>query len=1273
MKNKYLNILFLFAICCFSFQNVNAQCTDNFGGGPYLDFNNDFNGAPCDDGGVCPFNEIGGFEIWAAEAYTIDNFVAGVSYTFSACNGTGGAAWPLEFTIVAPSGAVDAVGLDAGSNCALTWTASESGTYLVYVNEAGACGTTTNTATNNGFPALTCSGTAPACAPVTVDCSASFDGAASDCDGDVVFGAGCSLDNDFVTAGNVAQFEIFYETDGTGGGGILDAVSGYTTGAEILANLNSGAAGEVVFFGNPGDCTELTSVFGNGSCTPFTLDVYVSTIEYNAAGDPAAINGDCPVERITLVFNPEQEFITVLETAGDCDSLATAIVGFDNGDGAGGAPDGDLDDAEDFICGTYESAPAIAYPCGTGGDNTSTIPTVAAADLATLLGDADPACYTDLAFTATAVCPSVACPACDAAAPALAAVAPECPDGTTVTLGVTGGSANAGEITEYIITDPATGLITAVTPDATGNVAGLAVGEEICVTAITHVQAELDQIVNDLDACTGGIVIAALGLSASGNTLQAVYEGVDNSPLVGPATLTIDDVLALIGGVAGGTGPGLGGLADLSVLSPGLMCPILPFCFNLSATECITGVEAPVCDVCADAVPTACDDGDACTTGEMETLGSDGSVCVPCGGGTAVTDCSCTGVATACDDGDPCTTGEMETVADNGDVCVPCGGGTAVEDCSCTGTASACDDGDPCTTGEMETVAANGDVCVPCGGGTAVEDCSCTGTAQACDDGDPCTTGEMETVATNGDVCVPCGGGTAVEDCSCTGTAQACDDGDTNTINDMETVADNGDVCVPCAGTPVSCSDPTTDLPCDDGDDCTENDMQTVLTADNSIICVPCAGTAVLDCNCTSTVQACDDGDPCTTGETETVADNGDVCVPCGGGTAVEDCSCTGTASACDDNDPCTENDMETVADNGDVCVPCAGTPVAPITCPDGQEYDDAICACVDEMNPCLDATPIACDDGDPCTTGEMETIAADGTECVPCGGGTAVEDCSCTGTEVACDDGNDCTEGETETVAANGDVCVPCGNGTPVDSPECACPGATAQACDDGDPCTTGEMETVDGDGNICIPCGNGTAVEDCSCTGTASVCDDGDDCTENDTETVAANGDVCVPCAGTAIDGCGDVSLGIGDPCNCFAGLDLDGDGENEFARDVITITPGMAPYSVSSYSGGLFDANGNALSTADLDALIAAAVAAGGNIGITVYLPADGSSTYTVEVTDANGSSASITGGGCSSCGDNAIPTMGEWGLIILALLLLNLGVLYIRQTEMKIVSE
>ncbi len=154
--------------------SLGGPCTDWLNPSPttgWVDFNTTFGGAPCDPGTGCPFNELTAFEIWASEAYFVDDVAMGGTYVFSACNsaagvGMGGQAWSLEFTIIAPSGNVDAFGLDMGSVCELTWTATESGTYLIAVTEAGACGTTTNTATDNGFPAMTCvSGPETACPP----------------------------------------------------------------------------------------------------------------------------------------------------------------------------------------------------------------------------------------------------------------------------------------------------------------------------------------------------------------------------------------------------------------------------------------------------------------------------------------------------------------------------------------------------------------------------------------------------------------------------------------------------------------------------------------------------------------------------------------------------------------------------------------------------------------------------------------------------------------------------------------------------------------------------------------------------------------------------------------------------------------------------------------------------------------------------------------------------------------------------------------------------
>lgn len=163
-KNMYSLIAFAILMISSLSNTANAQCmdwvapTDSTG---WVDFNNSFGGAPCDDGNGCPFNEINAFEVFAAEAYTIDNFLAGGEYVFSMCNGPGVGAWVPEFTIIAPSGAVDAFGAGDGDACTITWTASEDGTYLIVINEAGECGGGPNTGTGNGFPAISCNSGAP--------------------------------------------------------------------------------------------------------------------------------------------------------------------------------------------------------------------------------------------------------------------------------------------------------------------------------------------------------------------------------------------------------------------------------------------------------------------------------------------------------------------------------------------------------------------------------------------------------------------------------------------------------------------------------------------------------------------------------------------------------------------------------------------------------------------------------------------------------------------------------------------------------------------------------------------------------------------------------------------------------------------------------------------------------------------------------------------------------------------------------------------------------
>src|SRR5690606_18248871 len=98
--------------------------------------------------------EIQDFEVWMSEAYVMENVVEGTSYTFSHCNGPGAGSWIPEYTIIAPSGNIDAFGAGDGDGCSITWIATESGTYLIGINEAGNCGV--GGEIDNGYPAITC-------------------------------------------------------------------------------------------------------------------------------------------------------------------------------------------------------------------------------------------------------------------------------------------------------------------------------------------------------------------------------------------------------------------------------------------------------------------------------------------------------------------------------------------------------------------------------------------------------------------------------------------------------------------------------------------------------------------------------------------------------------------------------------------------------------------------------------------------------------------------------------------------------------------------------------------------------------------------------------------------------------------------------------------------------------------------------------------------------------------------------------------------------------
>ncbi|HMQ46977.1 MAG TPA: T9SS type A sorting domain-containing protein [Saprospiraceae bacterium] len=282
---------------------MNAQCTTWMAPSAttgWTDFNSTFGGAPCDDGSGCAFNEITTFQVWAHEAYSINNFLAGGTYAFSMCNGSGAGSWIPEFTIIAPSGAIDAFGAGDGDGCTITWTASESGAYLIVITEAGDCGGSGNVSTNNGFPAITCISNAP-CDPLAGACGIgelATTGTTVVCNGGTFDVATNGLDT-IPAAGGFGW--IFDDSQGGTGG----LAGGFTlTGSDPNSNFNSDLNGVLSFNGLP-VLSGTWVLFG---------------VIYENAGDP--LNTVCATTTDSLIV----EFVAA--------DGPTAVTVVDNGDGS---------------------------------------------------------------------------------------------------------------------------------------------------------------------------------------------------------------------------------------------------------------------------------------------------------------------------------------------------------------------------------------------------------------------------------------------------------------------------------------------------------------------------------------------------------------------------------------------------------------------------------------------------------------------------------------------------------------------------------------------------------------------------------------------------------------------------------------------------------------------------------------------------------------------------------------------------------------------------
>jgi cysteine-rich repeat protein len=393
-----------------------------------------------------------------------------------------------------------------------------------------------------------------------------------------------------------------------------------------------------------------------------------------------------------------------------------------------------------------------------------------------------------------------------------------------------------------------------------------------------------------------------------------------------------------------------------------------------------------------------CNDGTACSVGDVCVLGTCKGQSANCSDGNACTADTCeplTGCAhtatdnAACDDENPCTVGDLCSAK----VCQPgkakdCSSGKACAVGECSPLSGACvfkdkapgtpcDDGDACTQKDV------------CNEGV------CLGAAASCDDANPCTA----------DTC------DAALGCSHVAAQLPCDDGDPCTVGDLcqqgQCASGATKACLDsnpctqdgCDGSSGACLHlPLDSVPCDaDGSVCTPLDLciQGLCTPGKALLCDdanPCTDNVcnpLIGCIAVNNKAPCNDGDACTSGDTCLGGGCLGAAVWCNDGNGCTSDSCNPakgcvylpTADPCDDGNACTSND---VCSGGS----CGGEAK---TCSDGNVCTSDGC---DPQTGCsfVDKNGAPCPDSDACTTAET------------CVGN------SCKSQALACNDNNPCT-----------------------------------------------------------------------------------------------------------------------------------------------------------------------------------------------------------------------------------------------------------------------
>ncbi len=316
---------------------------------------------------------------------------------------------------------------------------------------------------------------------------------------------------------------------------------------------------------------------------------------------------------------------------------------------------------------------------------------------------------------------------------------------------------------------------------------------------------------NDANTCTGGDVCSfgtCIGVPANcddavGCTLDACdakigCTHVGQGALCNDNNVCTTDSCDLVAGCL--TTPALGGKCDDgSACTSGDVCGVVggkPACVGGAALTCNDNnpCTTDTCDPKVGCVSTpqngaACNDNTACTTNDVCTAGA------------------CVGTKLPCNDNNPCTT----------DTCNPQTG------CVFTQSGNNCNDNNACTTGDtcvqgqcLGAGKLNCDDANPCTADSCSPQTGCLNTAGTgpCNDNNPCT---------SNDTCGAKG---------CAGTSKACDDGNTCTTDSCDKATGN------CVFAPNSAA-------CSDGNNCTSE---------------ACSGGS-----CKVTPKNCDDGVACTT------------------------------------------------------------------------------------------------------------------------------------------------------------------------------------------------------------------------------------------------------------------------------------------------------------------------------------------------------------------------------------------------------------------------